>query len=371
MPQAAPFKRLVLLGCLLALLPGRTTPAGEAPSSWEAEWERTLKAAEQEGQVVVYAISEEAEWHAFQKRFPKIKVVLGQGRASQLLQRIMAERRAGKFVADVVRLGGGTSTSLYRAKALDPLPPAVILPEVKDPAKWFEGRHHYNDPENQYTFIYAAFPLRLLGYNTKLVDSKAITSFGELLDPKWKGKSTIKDPRDPGGGSPLLFLYHNPQLGPEYIKKLLTVGGLTLLRDERQQTDWLASGKFPIAITAKAEDVDEAKRQGLPVELLDAHALKEGAGLEAGGTMISLMNRAPHPNAAKVLINWFLSREGQMAIQKRGPNLPSHNSLREDIPKEDLPPGIQRQRGAKYIRLWGPEVWDRTPIRTLVTEVVK
>ena len=368
MPQAAPFKRLVLLGCLLALLPGRTTPAGEAPSSWEAEWERTLKAAEQEGQVVVYAISEEAEWHAFQKRFPKIKVVLGQGRASQLLQRIMAERRAGKFVADVVRLGGGTSTSLYRAKALDPLPPAVILPEVKDPAKWFEGRHHYNDPENQYTFIYAAFPLRLLGYNTKLVDSKTITSFGELLDPKWKGKSTIKDPRDPGGGSPLLFLYHNPQLGPEYIKKLLTVGGLTLVRDERQQTDWLASGKFPIAITAKAEDVDEAKRQGLPVDLLDAHALKEGAGLEAGGTMVSLMNRAPHPNAAKVLINWFLSRAGQMVIQKREP---IQNSLRDDIPKEDLPPWLRRQRGVKYIRLWGPEVWDRTPIRTLVTEAVK
>lgn len=166
----------------------------------------------------------------------------------------------------------------------------------------------------------------------------------------------------------MLFLYHNPQLGPEYIKKLLTVGGLTLVRDERQQTDWLASGKFPIAITAKAEDVDEAKRQGLPLDLLDAHALKEGAGLEAGGTMISLMNRAPHPNAAKVLINWFLSREGQMVIQKREP---MQNSLRDDIPKEDLPPWLRRQRGVKYIRLWGPEVWDRTPIRTLVTEVVK
>ena len=358
--------------CAFFLMSRPAVSAGEAGSQWEAEWERTIKAAEQEGQVIVYAISEEAEWHAFQKRFPKIKVVLGQGRAAQILQRIMAERRAGKFVADVVRLGGGTSTSLYRAKALDPLPPAFILPEVKDPAKWFEGRHHYNDGENQYTFVYAAFPLRLLGYNTKLVDSKAITSFRDLLDPKWKGKTTIKDPKDPGGGSPLLFLYHNPQLGPEYIKKFLTVGGLALVRDERQQTDWLASGKFPIAITAKADDVDEAKRQGLPVDVLDAHALgKDGVGLEAGGTMISLMNRVPHPNAAKVLINWFLSREGQMVIQKRGPNEPSHNSLREDIPKEDLPPGFQRRKGVNYIRLWGPEVWDRTPIRKLVSEVVK
>jgi ABC-type Fe3+ transport system substrate-binding protein len=280
----------------------------------------------------------------------------------------MAERRAGKFVADVVRLGGGTSTSLYKAKALDPLPPALILPEVKDTSKWFEGLHHYNDPEHQYSFIYAAFPLRLLGYNTKTVTPNIITSFMDLLDPKWKGKATIKDPREPGGGSPLLYLYHNPQLGPEYLKKLLTSGGLTLIRDERQQTDWLASGKFPIAITAKADEVDDGRMQGLPIDVLDAHALKEPPGLEAGGVMISLVNRAPHPNAAKLLINWFLSREGQMVIQKRKP---LQNSLREDISKEGLPPYHRRQKGAKYVRLWGPEVWDRTPIRKFVADTIK
>ncbi len=353
--------------CLLPLL-GGAAQGGEATVSSSAEWERLIKAAEQEGQVNIYAISQEDEWQAFQRRFPKIKVVLVHGNASQTLQRIMAERRAGKFVADVVRLGGGTSTSLYQAKALDPLPPALVLPEVKDPSKWFEGVHHYNDPEHQYSFIYAAFPLRLLGYNTKTVAPKSITSFLDLLDPKWKGKATIKDPREPGGGTPLLYLYHNPQLGPEYLKKLLTVGGLTLLRDERQQTDWLASGKFPIAITAKADDVDEGRKQGLPVDVLDAHALKEAPGLEAGGVMISLVNRAPHPNAAKLLINWFLSREGQTVIQKREP---LQNSLREDISKEGLPPYHLRQKGAKYVRLWGPDVWDRTPIRKFVAEAIK
>jgi ABC-type Fe3+ transport system substrate-binding protein len=358
---------------LFNFAPADRALAVEAPTAWEGEWERTVKAAEQEGQVVVYKIANDSEWHAFQKRFPKIKVVLIPGNAAQILQRLMAERRAGKFLADVVRLGGGTSTSLYKAKALDPISSAFVLPEVSDPTKWFEGKHHYNDRESQYSFIYAAFPLRLLGYNTKLVDPRTITSFWDLLDPKWKGKTTLKDPKDPGGGSPLLFLYHNPQLGPEYIKKLVTVGGLTLVRDprERLQTDWLASGKFPISITSKADGVDEAKKQGLPVDVLDAHALKEGAALEAGGTMISLVNRAPHPNAAKVLINWFLSREGQMAIQKTGPGDAGQNSLREDISKEHLPSWEQRQRGVKYIRLWGPDVWDRSPITELVSEMVK
>ena len=361
---------------ILVLLPFALNPrparAAESSSGWSAEWEKTVNAAEQEGEVVIYKIGEDAEWHALQKRFPKIKVTLVQGRASQLLQRIMAERRAGKFLADVIRLGGGTSTTLFKAGALDPIAPAFLLPEVKETSGWFEGKHHYNDSDNRYVFIYAAFPLRFLGYNKSQVDPRSIASLTDLLDPKWKGKMTIKDPRDPGGGSPLLFLYFNPRLGPDYIRKLIKVGGLTLLRDERQQIDWLANGKYPLAITAKAEDVEGARQQGLPVDMVDAHRFKnDGVGLEAGGTMISLANRAPHPNGARVVLNWFLSREGQTALQKGGPLGHGPNSLREDIAKDDIPPGLRRQPGTQYLRLWGPEVWDRSAIVQLIHDMVK
>ena len=367
-----PRELIQYLAILLVLAGSERSLGAEAVSGSEQDWERAVKAAEQEGQVVVYKIAHDSEWQAFQKKFPKIKVVLIHGNAAQIQQRLLAERRAGKFLADVVRLGGGTSTSLYKAKALDPIGPALMLSEVKDVSKWLDGKHHYNDIDNQYVFVYAAFPLHLLGYNQKLVDPKTLTSYWDLLDPKWKGKITIKDPKEPGGGSPLLFLYHNPQLGPEYLKKLFTVAGLTLVRDDRQQTDWLASGKFPITLTSKATEVEEAKSQGLPVDVLDAHAFKkDGVGLEAGGTMLALANRAPHPNAAKVLINWFLSREGQTAVQKTGANDPGQNSLREDIPKEHLPALLQRQRGVKYIRLWGAEVWDRDSVTKFVGELVK
>ena len=366
----SPFKRLLYPAFCLAL--AAVPAAAGDPVSWEAEWQKTINAAEQEGEVVVYKLRADIDWHGFQNRFPKIKLVLAPATAAQVLQRIMAERRSDKFLADVVMVGGGTSTSLVKARALDPVASAFILAEVKDQTAWFEGKHQYNDAEQRYVFVYAAFPLRLLGYNTKMVDPRSIASFWDFLDPRWKGKITAKDPRDPGGGSPLLFFYYNPQLGPDFIRKLLAGGRLTLTRDERQQTDWLASGKYPIAITAKAEDVDEAKRQGLPVAVLDPHALgKDGVGLEAGGTMIALANRAPHPNAAKVMINWFLSREGQMAVQKGLPNDPGANSLREDIPKDELPSWRQRAKGAKYVRLWGAEVWDRDAVRKLVDETLK
>src|SRR5215510_15064830 len=336
--RVKPRELIQYLAIALVLAGNKQGLGADAVLGPEQDWERTIKAAEEEGQVVVYKIAHDSEWHAFQKRYPKIKVVLISASAAQIQQRLLAERRAGKFLADVVRLGGGTSTSLYKAKALDAISSALILPEVNDRSKWFDGRHHYNDGENQYSFIYAAFPLRLLGYNTKLVDPKTISSFWDLLDPKWKGKSTLKDPKDPGGGSPLLFLYHNPQLGPDYIRKLLTIGGLTLVRDarERLQTDWLASGKFPISITSKADAVDEAKRQGLPVDVLDAHVLKEGAPLAAGGTMISLVNRAAHPNAGEVLINWFPSRADYMDIQQSGVGLVAPTKRRDATQKDNL-----------------------------------
>ena len=233
------FRPLILLLYQLSL-PPLVLAAESVTTPPDVEWERTVKAAEQEGQVNVYKIASDSEWQAFQKKYPKIKVNLLHATAAQHLQRIMAERRAGKYLVDVIRLGGGTSTSLYKAKAIDPLPPALMLPEVKDQAKWFEGRHQYNDVENQYVFIYAAFPLHLLGYNPKIVEAQNLRGYTDLLDPKWKGKITVKDPRDPGGASPLLFLHNNPQLGPEFIKKLFTLAGLTLIRNEGQQLDWIA-----------------------------------------------------------------------------------------------------------------------------------
>ena len=187
--------------------------SAEPPAAPDSEWERTVKAAEQEGQVVVYKISSDSEWHAFQKKYPRIKVNLVQATAAQHLQRLLAERRAGKFLADVVRLGGGTSTSLYKAKALDPIGAAFMLPEVKDASKWFEGRHHYNDVDNQYVFIYAAFPLHLLGYNPKLVDSAKPARLRRSVGSKMERQDHLERPARSGRRQSLAVSLPQPAAG--------------------------------------------------------------------------------------------------------------------------------------------------------------
>ena len=88
-----------------------------AAAAWDAEWERTVKAAEQEGEVSYYAVGEIGFVSEFEKKFPRIKVKVVQGRGNDLLVRIMTERRAGKFLADVARIGNTSPYSLYQAKA--------------------------------------------------------------------------------------------------------------------------------------------------------------------------------------------------------------------------------------------------------------
>lgn len=149
---------------------GRSLPRSEAAESWQAEWEKTVKAAEEEGQVSIYiaGYGKVIDSGEFQKAYPKIKVVSVTGSGTQLSQRIAAERRAEKFLADLYN-GGGNSLYqvLFLNKILDPIKPALILPEVLDTSKWWENKHKYVDKEGGYIFVYegnvsgAATPLSI------------------------------------------------------------------------------------------------------------------------------------------------------------------------------------------------------------------
>jgi iron(III) transport system substrate-binding protein len=366
-----------LLFCLcILLLTGTSGLAAEVKPAWQIDWEKTVAAAEKEGQLTIYIfdtgpVTVETV-QAFEKSYPKIKVNQLRARGSDLGPRIMAERRAGKYLVDVFTGGKGTAhATLYIGKTLEPIKPLLILPEVLDETKWWQGRHKYVDPEAKYIFVFVGNGGGVnINYNKQLVNPKEFNSYWDLLNPKWKGKIVATDPRTRGMDTPVLFFYYDSKLGPEFMRRLYGEMDVTIARDYRQPVDWLATGKFSLCIPCVSDEMDGAMRQGLPVaQILN---LKEGGTITSSGGTLSFMNQAPHPSAAKVFINWLLSREGQIQVQKGRKDRPGtgSNSLRIDIPKNDVPEENVRRDGVEYFDGDDDRFSDRRPVDKLLNEIL-
>ena len=366
-------KTLLFLFFLLAF--NALSFAAESKPMWRVEWEKTVAAAEKEGVVSAYIFDAgpltEETVHAFERAYPKIKVSLLRGRGNDLGPRLVAERRAGKYIADLFAGGKGSAyATLYVGKILDPIKPILLLPDVLDETKWWRGAHKYVDPENKYVFVYIGNAGGVeINYNSKLVNPREFSSYWDLVQPKWKGKIVAADPRMRGMDNPVLFFFYHAKLGPEFIKKLYGEMEVSIARDYRQPVDWLAAGKFSLCIPCVSDEMDKAMEQGLPVGLI--LSLKEGGTLSSSGGTLSLLQNAPHPNAAKVFVNWLLSREGQAQVQKgrKGRPRTGSNSLRIDIPKNDLPEEIQRKDGVDYFDADDDNVADRRPADKLFNEI--
>jgi iron(III) transport system substrate-binding protein len=243
---------------------------------------------------------------------------------------------------------------------------------VLDESKWYEGRHRYTDPEQRHVFIYIANPSSSgFYYNTTQVNPKEFKSYWDLVAPKWKGKYVSQEPTNTGLGASMQFYYYHPELGAEYIKRLFGDMQPTFGRDRRQITDWLAQGRYALCVGCR--DTARAKSQGLAVDELDNVDWKEGVQLTSGGGSMSLIKGAPNPNAAKVFVNWFLSRRGQIALQKYndlyGEDPP--NSRRMDIPKDVLVPVNRMVSGKKYFDVSDPKYADMTPLFNLIKEIIR
>ncbi len=344
--------------------------AGEANGGWQAEWKRTIETAEREGEVVIYCTDglDLVFREGLQKKYPKIKVTTLVGRGFELGQRVMSERRAGKYIPDLFAQGSTTPVRvLYAGKALVPIRPALILPEVVDTSKWWQGKHHYVDPENNYVFAFEGTARSGdITYNTNLVKAVEMRSYWDLLKPNWKGKIVALDPLTAGPASNSeRFFFYSSELGPDFVRRLFSETDMTIVRDNAQLFDWLGIGKFAFGLYAR--NVEKAETQGLPVtQFLPGH-FKEGSSIGAYNGTLSLLNQAPHPNAAKVAINWLLSREGQMTwLEYNARREADYDSMREDIPKEKVNPRGRRVKGSKYLMTDRPEWMDMKPIYEVI-----
>ena len=369
-------KNTTLIGVAFVILQLQLSPRAELAAAekaaWQLDWEKTVQAAKQEAQIVIYAAM--GPYHPqifteFQKDYPEIKATIIHGNSSRISPRLLAERRAGKYLADVY-LGGPTSLySFYQNKLFDPLAPLLVLPEIVDTSLWWESKHLYIDPERKHIFVnegsVSGFTIT---YNSQLAKAAEFKSYWDMLAPKWKGKIVSLDARDPGfGASELRYVYYHPELGGEFIRRLFGEMDVTLSREHQQAMDWIGIGKFALCAFCRDGSATKAKAQGLPVDYINHNDLKEMPRLRGSASAITLVNRAPHQNAAKVFINWFLSRRGQVVYQE------SHgdrDSLRADIPKDKVPSAQRRIAGKKYFFVELPEYMEVKPAMKIIDDAL-
>jgi ABC-type Fe3+ transport system substrate-binding protein len=348
---------------------------GDSKPPWETAWEQTVEAAKKEGQVTIYHTRGPFDnvFADFNKRYPAIKLVSVVGRGGDLISRIMGERRAEKYLADIYLGSSGTPMDvLYPGKLLEPLQPNLILPEVRDPSNWFRKQHHFADPEGKYIFVFEGVVRSDMAYNNTLVDPKEFSSYWDLLKPKWKGKIAAMDPKLAGFPTGLLqFTYYHPDLGAKFLRQLFGEMEITLSREGRQLVDWLSVGKFAIAIAPSASEVQASMKQGLPVNRFEPRAFKEGIYMRATQGSLSILNRLPHPNATKVFVNWLLSREGQTYYQKHFLRIDPVFSLREDVPPDASVEAYRPKPGDKFMAIYRPEFRDLEGAYKLIDEALK
>ncbi len=278
---------------------------------------------------------------------PKLKERFGiqmefvSAKGAQLTEKIDRERRAGLFLADIYIGGPTTLTNDFKPKGfLDPLDPALLLPEVTDTKLWVGGKLSYVDADHM-VLGFAASTDTSLAFNTDLVKSGEVKGYKDILDPKWKGKLVMGDPTVAGTAAQWYGMVSSYIMSVDYMRQLAKQEP-AIVRDLRMQVEWMARGKYPILIVPHDATFIEFRDAGAPItEIIPA----EGTFLKSGGGNIAIINRPAHPNAARVFVNWFLSKEGGLLWQKAT----GQQSSRLDVPTDYLDAMKVRQPGLKYV----------------------
>lgn len=350
---------MILVSCTKSTVPVTSPSPGDAAgksstvtpvkTGWEAELQQTSEAAKKEGTVVVYMTAgaqvRQALTQTFKDRYGVTVEALNMtGR--EMAVKITRERQSGLFLADVYQGGVTTPVTLLKPiGAFDPLEPVLFLPELKDPAlvqkTWYEGKLLWVDKDKT-ILPFLGFAIDWALVNIDLVKPDELKSLRDLLNPKWKGKLLMYDPAATGVGGKLFGTIGTFGPGFDFWRELAKQEPV-ILRDHRQMAEWIAQGKYAIAVAPRPEEAQLMKDAGAHVTLLLPPT--EGSILTTGSGGLAIMNKAAHPNAAKLYINWLLSKEG-LTTFTRAYGAPS---LRLDVPTDFLPPEKQRQSGVKYI----------------------
>lgn len=337
---------LLFFAFLALVLPSR--PA--FPQDWKTQWEQTLASGQREGKVVVAGPPGRAYRDAlvaFEKGYPNIQVEYVGVQGRDFAPRMMQERLAGQFLWDINIGGGSTMFNVFLpGEALAPLRPALILPDAFQDRNWRGGfEDGWIDLEKKYIFAFLSYVQYVAYINRDVIPEGQFTKAEDLWDPRWKGRIVLHDPRREGIGNhqgTVILL----SFGETALRRFFAQQAPVITADYRLLAEWVVRGSYPIGIGINPPHLKAFQKEGAGRNVRPLKDLRFASAI-AGFGNVALIDRAPHPDAAKLYLNWLLSKEGQSIFARTT----GQNSRRLDVEPgdpEELPlPGVSYLNGQK------------------------
>jgi iron(III) transport system substrate-binding protein len=336
-PAAAPAK------------PAETAPAAKQPEpkavakiDYKAEMDKLYEAAKAEGTLSLYSSMNLDDARVvlpeFEKAFPGVKVEHVRATGEVLQQRLITEIKGGKVLADVYDTNSGQVFPVIQEGLLEAYP----IPTAQDIPPEFRDERGLWTTERTTTVIIA--------YNTSQVKpEEAPQTFEDLADPKWKDKIIMEAADQEMFISLLKQKFANEEQGLEVFRKI-GANEPQVFEGHTQVADFLAAGQGAVCMGCYGHHIVALQQKGAPVEF----SKKEGV---LNSIIFGLVKGAPHPNAAKLYLNWTMSPDGQKVLGAAGraparPGTPISTPLMPDGMK--WYPSRPEQLAAfnKYDALW-------------------
>lgn len=297
------------LGALLAL-------ASDAARGAAPEREKVLDGARKEGRLVLYTgmDTEEADQYAreFTRRYPFIKPEIFRSSGEKIQARFLVEHRANVHSADIFQ---ASIVQVYQLKNA-----GLLAKYVSEESRAYgEG---FKDNLGHWTAFYL-IPY-VIGYNTRLVAPKDVpASYQDLLQPRWKGSVGLETEE-------YQWFYHLVQImgrdkGIAYMKQF-AAQDLQMRKGHTLLAQLVAAGEMAVATVVYSNRVERMKQSGAPIDWVRF----KGPTITAINA-IAVVEKAPHANAAKLFVDFVLSREGQLLLQKLR-RVPARTDVAPDPP---------------------------------------
>ena len=244
----------------------------------------------------------------FKKAYPDIKVEHTGIRPTEIAPRAITEQENNKFLWDI--MSGSTSTMngiLSPAGAFEEMAPFLKDAPNYDDANWHGPLEFYANDKKE-ILIHSLKPYMTIYVNKEHELADQFKSIDDLVNPVFKGKIVIDTPSIPTYGSINLAGVLGVK-GEDFVKQVMIDQEPVYMDNIMTTTDWLGEKRYPIAIGADEDRIAELNKANL---CLQCEPLNYGKipMLTQG---IAVFKNAPNPNAAKVFVNWMISKEGQLA----------------------------------------------------------